>query len=321
MHRQRKPTASILLVFLFQHSNTRSFSILPSYNNSSTSLHQHATTNTNPQRSIDRKADDDDDVVVVTDFAYIGTDMEAQQTIIALTCNSNDDNHAVDDDDMAEKDGRVLSALFGSEHLRDTFFNDTYGRRVAYFPRSSVDTIDDYGVSTHQTSLEAPILGIDLPGLYMTNEWTSLRKRGSRDMLDKTTMSYEQMSDYIEGGGSIIIPITPDDYLFPMKLQVERALGMQEEVGTSMNIYHSGPDAVALNVHYDAYPVFVLQLVGRKDWMVQDDAFGQTVSSITRWKNLTMTEGDLLYIPQGVFHAATTAEGCDASTHATIGLM
>lgn len=140
-------------------------------------------------------------------------------------------------------------------------------------------------------------------------------------MLDKTTMSYQQMSKYIEGGGSIIIPITSKDYLFPTKLQVERSLGMQEEVGTSMNIYHSGPDAVALNVHYDAYPVFVLQLVGRKDWMVQDDAFGQSVASITQWKNLTMMEGDLLYIPQGVFHAATTAEGCDTSTHATFGLM
>ena len=243
--------------------------------------------------------------------------MEQQQTIIQYTslCTQNNDN------DEAEKDRQVLSALFGSEQRRDAFFNDTYGRRVAYFPRSSLEEKDEFGVIIVQKSLEAPVLGIDLLSLYMTNQWTSLRKRGSRDMLNKSTMSYQQMSTYIEGGGSIIIPITPDDYLFPIKLQVERALGMREEVGTSMNIYHSGPDAVALNVHYDAYPVFVLQLVGRKDWTVQDDAFGETAASITRWKNLTMMEGDLLYIPQGVFHAATTAGGCDASTHATIGLM
>ena len=53
----------------------------------------------------------------------------------------------------------------------------------------------------------------------------------------------------------------------------------------------------------------------------QDNAFGQNVASVTRWKNVTMMEGDLLYIPKGVFHAATTAEGCDTSTHATIGLL
>ncbi len=317
MHRQ--PTAtSILLIILLHHSDTESFYTVPSCNNSSTSRHMHLAAQTSRQQSqhsCNLKADND---VVADDFNYIGSDLEQQQTIIQYTslCSQNDD----DDNDEAEKDRQVLSALFGSEQRRDAFFNDTYGRRAAYFPRSSLEEKDEFGVTIVQKSLEAPVVGIDLPSLYMTNEWTSLRKRGSRDMLNKSTMSYQQMSTYIEGGGSIIVPITPDDYLFPIKLRVERALGMREEVGTSMNIYHSGPDAVALNVHYDAYPVFVLQLVGRKVWMVQDDAFGETAASITRWKNLTMMEGDLLYIPQGVFHVATTAEGCDASTHATIGL-
>ena len=83
-------------------------------------------------------------------------------------------------------------------------------------------------------------------------------------MLDKSQMSYDELSEYMAGGGSIIVPITPDDYLFPIKKQMERALGVKEETGTSMNIYHSGVSAVALNIHYDAYPVFVLQLEGQK---------------------------------------------------------
>lgn len=140
-------------------------------------------------------------------------------------------------------------------------------------------------------------------------------------MLDKERMSYEEMTGYIQGGGSIIIPITPDDYLFPFKLQIERALGVKEKDGTTKNIYHSGPSAVALNIHYDAYPVFVLQLDGKKEWTIQDDAFGRHIDDITRWRNVTMTEGDLLYIPKGVFHAATTLEGYDTTTHATIGLL
>jgi len=143
-------------------------------------------------------------------------------------------------------------------------------------------------------------------------------------MLDKSQMTYTDLSHYIAQGGSIVIPVTPDDYLHPAKLQIERAFGLEEETGTSVNIYHSGPSAVALNVHYDSWPVFVLQLEGEKEWVIQDGAFGEMkieeIDAKMMWRNVTLTEGDLLYIPKGVHHAATTAEGFGISTHATIGL-
>lgn len=55
--------------------------------------------------------------------------------------------------------------------------------------------------------------------------------------------------------------------------------------------------------------------------MIQDDAFAQPAREVTEWRNITMTEGDLLYIPKGVLHAATTAEGYNTTTHATIGIV
>jgi hypothetical protein len=247
----------------------------------------------------------------VGDFNDIGADLRRQQLVPDLC--------------IRDEEGGILSALFGSEENRDLFFIYTYGRRVAYFPRSlgcnSTEDQPGLGSKFGNKFICPPISGIDLPSLYLSNEWTSLRKRGSQDMLNKDQMSYQQMTGYIEGGGSIIIPITRDDYIFPIKLQVERALGVKEENGTTMNIYHSGPSAVALNIHYDAYPVFVLQLEGKKEWIIQDDAFGRRLDDITQWRNVTMTEGDLLYIPKGVFHAATTAEGYNTTTHATIGLL
>jgi len=219
-----------------------------------------------------------------------------------------------------EEQDDVLASLFGSSITRDEFFKHTFGNRVAYFPR----TQNNDTTCTEEQYLEPPIKDIDLQRLYQTNEWTSLRKRGSQDMLDKTKMSYSELSEYISDGGSIVIPITPDDYLFQTKLQIERSLGMKDEI-SSMNIYHSGPSAVALNVHYDSYAVLVLQVTGKKMWMVQNGDFSKddykTNVSPESWKNITMTEGDLLYIPKGVLHAATTSEGCDVSTHVTIGLV
>ena len=165
--------------------------------------------------------------------------------------------------------------------------------------------------------LDSPINGINLSCLYETNEWISLRIRGSRDQLDKSTMSYESMLQYLDGGGSVVIPIIPSDYLHESKKKIEIELDIAD---TSMNVYHSGPSAVALNVHYDSYPVVVLQLSGEKEWIIQNDAFGGTTKDINSWKNITMKEGDVLYIPKGIYHAATTKEGFNSTTHVTIGL-
>lgn len=197
----------------------------------------------------------------------------------------------------------ILGQLFGSS--RDKFFQDILGKRVAYFPRSEMER-------------DSPVKGIKLSSLYETNDWISLRIRGSREQLDKSTMCYEQMLEYLDGGGSVVIPISPSDYLHELKMNVENELDIAD---TSMNVYHSGPSAVALNIHYDAYPVIVLQLSGEKEWIIQNDAFGDSIKDVNTWKNITMKEGDVLYIPKGIYHAATTKEGFNSTTHVTIGLL
>lgn len=214
--------------------------------------------------------------------------------------------------DYDTKENDILASLFGSNEIRNDFFKNILGRRVAYFPRQCTNN------EQHQQLLKPPMSGFDLSSFYDTNDWISLRKRGSQDMLDKESTSYNDLTDYIAGGGSAIIPVIPGDYLHDTKEQIDHALGVEGEFGTSMNIYHSGPSAVALNIHYDAYPVIVLQLEGRKEWIIQNGNFGETVNGITDWRNVTLTEGDLLYIPQGVYHAAT-GDPEHGSTHVTIG--
>ncbi|KAL7495091.1 hypothetical protein ACHAWT_007326 [Skeletonema menzelii] len=212
------------------------------------------------------------------------------------------------DYDTLEND--ILASLFGSNEIRNDFFRNILGRRVAYFPRQCTK-------NQHQL-LEPPMSGFDLSSMYESNDWISLRKRGSQDRLNKEQTSYNDLTDYIAGGGSAVIPVTPDDYLHNTKMQIDTALGIKGEFGTSMNIYHSGPSAVALNIHYDSYPVIVLQLEGQKEWIIQNDKFGENVNDITDWRNVTLTEGDLLYIPKGVYHAAT-GDPEHGSTHVTIG--
>ena len=204
---------------------------------------------------------------------------------------------------IIDDENGVLTSLFGSDKARNDFFQYDLNENTAYFKRSPED-------------LPPPLSGFDMLSLYKSNDYISLRKRGSQDMLDRNTTNYNEFSAYIAGGGSAVVPIIPGDYMNSFKSQIEHELGHE----VSMNVYHSGKSAVALNIHYDAYDVLVLQLQGEKEWIIQDDDFGKTSKHITKWANVTMTEGDLLYIPQGVYHAATTAAGFDSTTHVTIGL-
>lgn len=128
-------------------------------------------------------------------------------------------------------------------------------------------------------------------------------------------MTYADFAAYISEGGSAVVPIIEGDYMYPFRQEMEAALGQE----VSMNIYHSGPSAVALNKHYDSYDVFVLQLEGEKEWVIQDGGKKKQVQSVSKWNNTTMVPGDVLYIPEGIYHAATTAEGFDTTTHVTIG--
>lgn len=205
----------------------------------------------------------------------------------------------------------TLASLFGSDHKRASFYTHQYGAdkrtpdNVVHLER---DPIMD---------IPSPVKGFDAKSLYETNDWISLRIRGSRDALDKNAMNYEEFGEYIQGGGSAIVPIIEGDYLFKFRQDLEKVFSES----LSVNVYHSGPKAEALTEHYDAYSVFVLQLEGEKTWTIQADGQAEDLNSITSWKTVTMREGDLMFIPQGIFHYAQTAEGFGVSTHVTIGLQ
>ena len=191
----------------------------------------------------------------------------------------------------------VMDCLFGSAKAREAFFQNDFGFNVVHFARTDSD-------------LESPLAQVRMEDLYDTSNYTTLRRRGSLDYVNKTEMSFDDFSVYIRGGGSAVVPIAEEgNAMLPFKESIEESL--QRE--TSMNVYHSGPRGVALNRHYDAYDVLVLQIDGEKEWEILRD-------NVT-WTNTTMVPGDLLYIPRGIYHAATTAAGFDSTTHVTIGLL
>ncbi|WP_164018960.1 cupin domain-containing protein [Pyxidicoccus trucidator] len=94
------------------------------------------------------------------------------------------------------------------------------------------------------------------------------------------------------------------------------------------NAYVTGPASQGFDTHHDGHDVFVLQTRGRKRWRLyavreelplegratspEDSGWGEPV------REIELSAGDLLYLPRGVPHSATTDDCC--SVHLSIGI-
>jgi hypothetical protein len=98
------------------------------------------------------------------------------------------------------------------------------------------------------------------------------------------------------------------------------------------NIYLSPRNAQGFKTHYDSHDVFALQVAGSKHWTLYEsgetgvelplqgqgfDPERHVPGPVT--EELTISAGDVLYCPRGVFHSARSTE--DVSLHITLGMM
>lgn len=94
------------------------------------------------------------------------------------------------------------------------------------------------------------------------------------------------------------------------------------------HLYLTPPGSTGLDPHYDNHDVLVLQVEGAKRWKVygamQDSPVEMQVRSVPRAElpplehDLLLESGDMLYVPRGLFHEASTAER--HSVHITLDI-
>ncbi len=94
------------------------------------------------------------------------------------------------------------------------------------------------------------------------------------------------------------------------------------------NAYLTPPQSRGLAVHFDDHDVFVLQIEGSKRWRIfegardlplrGDNAHSGPIQAGELLSTYDLQPGDLLYLPRGIAHDATTLEG--SSLHLTLGL-
>jgi hypothetical protein len=133
--------------------------------------------------------------------------------------------------------------------------------------------------------------------------------------------------------GSTIVLNSVNERLESLK-QLERTLNAELGAGLEMNVYLTpGGQAQGFRPHYDTHDVLVLQIHGKKSWGIYGSPFPQPLPMATQEFNnikaqlnipaaperqVEMQPGDVLYLPRGTVHAATSNE--TATVHLTIGI-
>lgn len=94
------------------------------------------------------------------------------------------------------------------------------------------------------------------------------------------------------------------------------------------NVYLTPKNEKALLPHYDTHDVYVLQIHGKKNWILYDTPMETPLlnshqpifkrEQLSNPREITLNAGDLMYMPRGLPHEAYTTD--ESSVHITIGI-
>jgi ribosomal protein L16 Arg81 hydroxylase len=148
---------------------------------------------------------------------------------------------------------------------------------------------------------------------------TSGAHRGNGDM--------ELVLQEYRNGSTLVFPYLHERSA-PLR-EMARRLSSQLSASIQINAYLTPPQACGFSAHYDTHDVIILQIHGSKHWRIfpppvrlplADNAFradlefdpGEPI------EECLLRQGDVLYLPRGYVHDATSMES--TSLHLTVGI-
>ena len=226
-------------------------------------------------------------------------------------------------------DGALARAL--APVAVDAFLADTWERRPLYIARGEPGRFDDL-LSARDAEALVTRPGLRFPAFRLVKAGAKLDPADYTTDLPWRPVPFAATADVgrvareWEAGATIVLQGLHLNWA-PVATycrQLEARLGHPVQC----NAYWTPRESQGLPVHHDTHDVFVLQVAGRKRWLVHDPVFelplkdqrytptmgeaGEVVLDVE------LEPGDTLYLPRGWLHEALTSQ--DDSLHLTVGV-
>src|SRR5205085_6319205 len=172
---------------------------------------------------------------------------------------------------------------------------------------------------------------LDFPRLRLAGEGRSLpasaylrHVRNSRKQTTVPRLLADKLTAQLRQGATLVLDAV--DELFEPLEELARGLERFFRVHVQINAYAGWRTSRGFDLHWDDHDVFILQVTGRKQWMI----YGMTLtyplggdpkepkpSGPPLWEHV-LEAGDLLYIPRGFWHVAYPLN--EPTLHLTVGV-
>ncbi len=143
------------------------------------------------------------------------------------------------------------------------------------------------------------------PNLYCKN--ISFSRSGN-----KTRIDFVSIQKLVKNGNTLVVNRV--DELNKSIAQICEQLSVFFSVDVHSNLYVSSGQSEGFGLHWDDHDVIILQLDGKKEWkmggftrinpLFRDTILPKTPDNNSISKPFFISEGDLLYIPRGMWHTA-----------------
>ncbi len=207
---------------------------------------------------------------------------------------------------------------------RDAFFDAYWEARPLVVSREAPDYFDPL-LSLDEIDRVITTLNLSHPELQLVSAAEDIR--APQYTYRSGMVDVAKLFQYFADGATIILPQLHTRV--PALAAFCRALEREFSARFQTNIYMTPGNAQGFKPHYDTHDVFVLQIAGSKNWQIfetpvelplKGQHFDSAVHPLGRvTQSFTLHPGDLLYVPRGLVHDATSND--EISLHVTTGVM
>ena len=211
----------------------------------------------------------------------------------------------------------------------DEFLTNFWGRTFKHVPGTPDKFSHLFPWQRLNEALEQQRL--DFPRIRLTRDGERLppgsyisHSNPGRKRVAVPRLRYEKLTQELNSGATLVLDAV--DELYEPLRAVAEALELFFHERIQINAYAGWRTSRGFDLHWDDHDVFILQVTGRKQWIVHGMTLAYPLAGDPKepkptepplWDHI-LEAGDLLYIPRGFWHVAYPLN--EPTLHLTVGV-